>query len=77
MVTRSVHKSIHDSCIIGFFSPCLIFVSVEELDDFSDSDSDFESTQKGKRWRRRSTAQPPVMYIVLSYKHLSLIYLLR
>ncbi|XP_075868419.1 cohesin subunit SA-1 [Nelusetta ayraudi] len=33
--------------------------SVEELDDFSDSDSDFESTRKGKRWRRQSTAQPP------------------
>lgn len=66
MVTRSVHKSIHDDWIIDFFSPCLIFVSVEELDDFSDSGSDFESTQRGKRWRKRSIAQPRVMYIILS-----------
>lgn len=61
-------------------SPHVLFLlSVEELDDFSESESgsDFEETRKGKRWRKLSTAQPPVMHTVLYYRHLFLIYFLR
>lgn len=59
----------------------LVFVlfdfSVEALDDSSDSGSDFESTQKGKRWRVWSKAQHPVMCTVLSCVHLFLTDLFR
>lgn len=64
---RHIFTSEFDSfkVAMSFFCPSLIFVSVEELDDSSDPGSDFESTQKGKRWRKWSRAQHPVMYTVL------------
>lgn len=43
-----------------------MFISLEELDDFSDSGSDFEATMKAKKRPKPAVPGPLVSYLILS-----------